>query len=225
MSHAEPLQKKGDYYTIHEGTFRLPTTESDREAVAREWKSPKGDRSGTKYERVFKAIFGKIENVEFKENQSSDGSKFRTVNIVMDENEDGERAIISLGADSRYANDFLSRLPSLDLTKEVRLMPYDFDTEDGKHKTGISINQRDDNGEFTVKVQNFFSKQEGEKWISTNGYPTPTAEDMEDWAFFYKKVSKFLTSYAKENVLQSFSAKTVAVEYPSDEIDASQIPF
>ncbi len=226
-SRAEPLKQRADYYSIRDGSFRLPTSKDNPAAILREWKSPDGSREGVEYELGFKALYGRIVDVRFHENTIKDGKTFRNVNIVLDENEDGVAQIISMPLDSRYTADFLKKLPLVKLDEEIRLMPYDFE-KDGPRQVGLSIYHKGGNDEFSVKVENnFFTKVEdkdGEKvYTNLHGFPEATDEDREDWPFYFKKVSKFLVNYTKEHIVPKF---TLSEEQKADaEFDAMTGPI
>lgn len=235
---AEPVEKKATYYTIKEATFRVKTHKDDPEAQARTYTNPKTKQDGVAYERVFKALFGRIEDIKFTENSLDDGTVLRSININLGDSEDGTANIISMPIDSRYTADFLKRLPKIDLTKEVRLMPYDIE-DNGPRKVGISITQRDDNEQFTIKIPaDFFTKVEeknGEKiYTNLHGFPEATEEDASDWPFYFKKVEKFLINYTKENILPKFQKDSKPTDrmlealeeiFPEGSINPDSIPF
>lgn len=218
MFKAEPLKKKANYYSIKEATFRLPSDKEDIEAVRREYTNPKTKEEGVAYERAYKALYGVITGVSFNENSLKDGTVLRSINIELGDNEDGVAQIVSIPVDSRYTTDFLKRLPSIDLKREVRLMPYDFE-KDGPRQVGVSVYHANiDTGEFTDKIDNnFFTKVEekdGKKvYTNLHGFPEPTEEDSSDWPFYFKKVSKFLVSYAKAQIIPKFTKpSTISTE-------------
>lgn len=213
--HAEPLKKKGVYYSIKDATFRLPSDKEDTEAIRREYTNPKTSEEGVAYERAFKFLVGVITDIVFSENSLKDGTVLRSLNITLGEDENGLSQIISIPVDGRYATDFLKRLPKIDLTKEVRLTPYDFE-KDGPRRVGISVAQRDDADNFTLTVDgDYFTKMEevnGEKkYTNLHGFPEATEEDASDWAFYFKGVNKFLVKYTKENIIPKLEAGTVRV--------------
>lgn len=241
---AEPLKKKANYYSIKEATFRLPSDKDDVEAVRREYTNPKTKEEGVVYERAFKALYGHITGVSFNENTLKDGTVLRSINIELGEDEDGVAQIVSIPTDSRYTTDFLKRLPSIDLSREVRLMPYDFE-KDGPRQVGVSVyHLNPDTNEFTEKVDNnFFTKveeKEGKK-IYTNlyGFPEPTEDDSSDWPFYFKKVSKFLINYTKDKIIPKLGSpihrtpktyeeqERIKEEYEPgvNEPDPSDVPF
>lgn len=209
MFKADPVKKRANYYSIKEATFRLPSDKDDVEAVRREYKNPKTGEEGVAYERAYKALYGVISGIAFTENTLKDGTTLRSINIELGEDENGVTQIISMPLDSRYTTDFLKRLPSIDLKREVRLMPYDFQ-KDGPRQTGLSVFHKNaETDEFTEKVDNnFFTKVEGEGtekvYTNLHGFPEVSDEDREDWPFYFKKVSKFLINYTKENIIPKF---------------------
>lgn len=232
--HADPLRKRANYYSIKDGSFRLATDKEDPEAVRREYTNPKTGEDGVAYEKAYKALYGVISDVSFHDNALKDGTVLRSLHIGLGEDENGISQIISIPVDGRFATDFLKRLPSIDLSKEVRLMPYDFEKE-GPRQVGISVYHKDDSDNFTVKVDNnFFTKveeKEGKKvYTNLHGFPEPTDEDSSDWPFYFKKVNKFLVSYAKENVCPKFSElKPIPKSYEEEKgekvINPDDIPF
>lgn len=205
---AEEANKKANFYKIKEGSFRLKTTQDDPKAVARPYTNPKTDEKGTAYERVFPALNGIISNIYFNEVILPDGTRLRSLNIRMGEDSQGAEAIATMPEDSRFATDFLSKLPSIVLTEKVRLAPFDFE-KNGPRRVGISITQEVDKdyGE-PQKVESYFVEKTvvgtETKYKNLHGYPEATDEDKQDWPFYYKKVNKFLVQFAKINILPKF---------------------
>jgi len=204
--HADPLEKKAVYYSIKDASFRLKTDKEDPEAIRREYTNPKTGEEGVAYERAFKALYGVISDVSFHENALKDGTVLRSLNISLGEDDNGVSQIVSIPVDSRFATDFMKRLPNIKLSEEVRLMPYDFEPKEGARQVGISIMHKDSADNFTEKVENtFFTKMEeidGKKvYTNLHGFPEATEEDASDWAFYFKGVNKFLVKYTKENII------------------------
>lgn len=240
MSKAEPAKEKGLFYTIKEGSFRLKSHKDDPEARPREYTNPKTKTQGIAYERVFDALYGTIKNVEFRETSLEDGTVLRSMNIYLGKDDDsGLDMYVSLPQDSRFTADFLKKLPNIDLTKDIRLKPYDFEPKEGPRKVGLAVDHRDAvTGEFKEKVRDFFleAKQDSKgKWTFKNlhGLPEATAEDKSDWPFYFKKVNKFLKKYAEDNILPKFAKHGAAAEGNSfsdfepapQEITPDEIPF
>ena len=224
MSGKEQSQPLGTYYTIVEGKFRRKVDETHEGAVRREWSTPDG-KSGVKYELVYNALFGVIENVRFV-----DGDYGKQVMVTLDKDEDGETPIIALSVGSKYGVDFLKKLPAIKLDQEVRLMPFNFNNDDGDEVTGLRVDHKDDEGKFKVKVENHFFN--GTK--SANGFPDVTEDEKKSWGkedwknYFTYVVPKFLVAYTTDNVLTKFSPEkkaTALPDYPEEEINPEDIPF
>lgn len=224
MSGKEQSTSAGTYYSINEGKFKKKVTEDTAGAIARKWETPDG-KSGIKYELHYNALFGTIVDIKIV-----DGEYGKQVLATLDEDEDGETPILALSVNSKYGVDFLKKLPNIDLTKEVRIMPFSFTNDDEKEVTGVRIDHKGADEKFTEKVNNFFS--DGEK--SINGYPDPEPNakenySKEDWKnYFSYVVPKFLIAYATDNVLLKFNGKTTEnkmPDYPEEEINPDDIPF
>lgn len=215
------------YLSIVEGSLREAVPEGTPKAVKRDWEA--GGRTGTKWELVYDHIVGTITNVTFFDGEA-DGKKFTNLNVVFDANSEGVEPVISIGVSTRYAQDLLKKIPSLDLKEEVRIRPYSF-KPDGEEKnvTGVEVTQRHPvSGNFEKKITSFFHEKKGEKWEAKNGYPNPEGDtssyDSDDWDTFYKQVKKFLVNYTKENISTKFQEE-VKVEQPKEAINPEDIPF
>lgn len=204
----EEITKRGKYYTIVQGTFRTNVPQDHLEAVRRDWKSADGKSSGTKYERVINAMFGKIEDISFQ-----DGDYGMQVLIKLDPNENGDNPIIALATASREGEDFLKKLPNIDLDKEVRLRPFNFEGSQGDEVRGMEIMQQNEADEFKVKITNFFRDPIEKKNI--NGMPDPESSDLskDEWKMYFLQVRLFIIKYAKQHIIPRFGN----LEYPADE--------
>jgi hypothetical protein len=190
------------FLKIIEGSLRQAVPAGTPDAVEREWQA--GGKTGVSIELVHKAAFGHITEVSFYDGES-DGRKFTTLNITLDENEDGKKPVIGVGIGTKYAQDLMKKLPSVDFKDEVRIRPFSYIPEgEDKNVTGVEILQRDGTGAFTKKVNNFFIKQEGEKWIPTNGFPVrpkPYEDQTEEEREIYKiQCRAFLMRVIKEKI-------------------------
>lgn len=245
---AEPLRKPADYYTIKDGSFRLPSTEENKDAIRREYINPKTNQPGVAFELGFNALYGFIENVKFVENILKDGTTLRSLNIVLGANEDGKSQIISVPIDSRYSADFLKRLPNVDVAREVQLRPYDYQDKSARRHIGFGVQHANDKGEWLERVEDFFTEVKevgGTKVFSAlNGFPEATEKDARNWKLYFMKVTEFLIDYTTEHVLTKFSddekknramdqalspstseASSPDIEYPKEEVNPDDIPF
>lgn len=232
MSKGEKDQSNRVYLSIVQGSLRQQVQEGNPDAVKRDWET--GGEKGTKWEIPYKAWFGKITDITFYEGESS-GRKFVNLNLVFDETEDGKTPVISTGLSTRYAQDILKKLPSIDFREEVRIRPFAFTPEgEDKNITGVEITQRDGAGNFTEKISSFFHKKNKEgKWESVNGYPLPEGDTSEytsdDWQIYYKQCLRFLVQYAKQNICPKFQGpqpipKSYEEEHAND-INPEDVPF
>lgn len=212
------------YWSIAEGSLRTAVPETHPEVVVRHWEA--GGKKGVKYERVARAMVGKIAGVNFFDGES-EGRKFTNLNIVMDANAEGRTPIISIGLSSRYAQDILKKLPNVDFEEEVQIRPYSFKPEgEDKNVTGVEIMQRDGTGMFNKKVNSFFHKKEGEKWVATNGFPVPEGDTAmytsDDWDIFYKQTRRFLVNYTKENIAPRFGQAEISLSEWQEAADTEE---
>lgn len=211
---AEEAPKKANFYKIKKNgervSFVLKTEKEDPRAVPRPYTNPKTKEDGTAYELVFPALNGIISNIYLSEKLLDDGTRLKSLNIKLGEDEDGTEQIATMCEDDRFASDFLAKLPNIDLESGVRLSPFDFQPEKGGRKVGLTV-QQEDEGRMT-KRKSFFVEEvlDGTttKYNNLHGYPEATDEDKKDWPFYYKKVNKFLIKYAEQNILPKFAEAT-----------------
>ena len=187
----EEIRKKVRYYTIIEGSFRVQVDQNNPEAIKRDWKSADGKMSGTKYERIVNSVIGYIEDIQFYE-----GEYGTEVNIGFDKSEDGYRPIVALKLSTREGEDFLKKLPNIDLLREVRLRPFNFNGDEGDEVRGMDVKQEDEKGEFKKKIKSYFQTDDRK---SINGYPVPEGDlgdfSKDDWKIYFLQTRKFLKTF------------------------------
>lgn len=226
MSKEQKADGNKRYFSIIGGTLRTQVAPTHAEAVERKWETKDG-KSGTKYEREVRALFGTIVGIELY-----DGDFGKNLNVILDADEDGIQPVISVGAATRYGEDLLKKLPSVSLDKEVRIRPFAF-TPDGEDNEvqGVEITHQDGEGKFTVKVPNFY--WDAEKKEPKNGYPAvyfdKEGADSDDWKMYFTKARKFMVKNLEETVMPKVSQskpseKTDTVEYPEDDL-GDEDPF
>lgn len=180
------------YLNIIGGKLRKTVTEDTPKAVKRDWETKDG-KSGTKWELIYSKIDGHITGIEFR-----DGDYGEQLIISMKCGADEFK--INTQAGSRYANDFLQRMPGVAINKEVEFKPYDVrdNTDPKKGSTGIKISI-DGN-----VIKNFF--WDGEEKKNINGFPVQGEENpsKDDWKVFFIGVKKFLKEYAEEKIIPKF---------------------
>jgi hypothetical protein len=170
---------------LSDGKIRIACQDSTPNAVKREWELKDGSK-GTKYELVYDKIDGIIKNLFIY-----DGNFGKTLQITIDD------IVLCLNMKSNFADDFMRKLPNIDLEKTVEISPYSFETKEGKTKKGVSVIQ---NGE---KIKNFFYDEEAKK--AANGYPElPKGYkkfDSDDWSVHFIGCNKFLAEYMVANIV------------------------
>jgi hypothetical protein len=161
------------------------------------------------HEEKFKDLTAKLVGAETKEN---DFGKQWCLKF-----QDGEETyIVNMPYSSRYSASFLKALPNIDLTKNIKFMPWSMvDKNDATKKvTGITCYQNDGNG--MVKVQPAFTKDAPNglpemKQIKVKGKVTWDDSDM----------TEFLENVAKK----CFAKIAVAPSNDEGSEDLEDAPF
>lgn len=215
------------YWIIADGKFRTEVPENHPQVEVRHWEA--GGRKGTKYERSLDWMDGIITEVSFYEG-SSEGREFVTLNIVLDENAQGKRPVITAGIKTRYAEDMMKRLPGIDLSEEVRFRPFSFIPSDSDKKiSGMTMTQANKFGEFIEAIGSAFhfrSEPKGQwKVKADSGFPVPEGDvreyDKDDWKMYFIKVNKFLVNYTKENIIPKLSVEAKKNSVADAALDAA----
>lgn len=160
------------------------------------------------HEEKFKDLTAKLVGAETKEN---DFGKQWCLKF-----QDGEETyIVNMPYSSRYSASFLKALPNIDLTKNIKFMPWSMvDKNDATKKvTGITCYQNDGNG--MVKVQPAFTKD------APNGLPEMKQIKVKGKVIWDDSdMTEFL-----ENVAKKCFAK-IAVAPTNDEgFEGEEAPF
>jgi hypothetical protein len=204
-------QNNNIYLKIVEGSLRQAVREGTPDSIDREWSV--GGEKGVAHEVVHKAAFGIIKNIAFFDGER-DGRKFTTLNITLDENEEGKTPVIGVGLGTKYAQDVMKKFPSIDFSQEVRIRPFSFVPEgEDKNVIGVEITQRDSQDKFTKRVDNHFIEKKSvdgvEKWLPTNGFPKrekPYDDQTDEEKEIYKiQCRMFLIKSTKELIAKQFT--------------------
>lgn len=171
---------------LADGKFHQTVPEGTEGAIVRTYEDKDGVEK-TKTEIVWDEVTGKITKMSFE-----DGDFGKNLQLEIDE--DG---VISLGTASSFGEDLMKKIPAIDMSKEVKLVPYSFQDEKGKSRKGISVYQdfegKTDKNTWT-KIDSFYYDKEAKKDI--NGIPTPEGDtksfDSDDWKMHFMVVRKFL---------------------------------
>ncbi len=162
----------------------------------------KNGDEGFKWEIVYKDIEGMIEKIGFKD---TDYGKNLEVEI------DG--AVLSVGVKTNYGTDLMKKLPEVDLSQPVKVVPYQFTDDQGKERKGITIYQNE------KKIPSYFHIMDGTKFKSINDFPIPENAGVgftkNQWKAFYLKVEDFLIAYTENSVIPKLVKEiaSVAKEY------------
>jgi hypothetical protein len=179
---AEPVGSSNAMYLyIIQGHLMQNVKEGTPGAIEREWKSKSDGRTGKKWELQYKNLTGHITDVTFKD------SDFGEQCIIKMES-DGEKAQLQIATDSKYFSSFGCRFSNINFDLPVTINAYDFENENKKRMTGLSITQ---DGK---KLKNYFWDDISKAPI--NGLPIPGDDsdsyDKDDWKYHFSKVKKFL---------------------------------
>ena len=191
-----------------DGSLRLSVPEGTEGAIKREYKvtdeKTKEEVTKTKNEIVFKALSGKITNVDFTQ------TKFGNLLQLTITDEQGDLTI-STNASNNFGTDLMKKLPSMDFSKEYRVAPFSFTGENGKNVRGISISEGLEQDKDAPKVLNFFYDADKKKDI--NGFPEsefdaimklPEGKRKNKWTAYFGKIEDFLVEYTETNILPKF---------------------
>jgi hypothetical protein len=193
-----------------DGTLRLAVPEGTEGAVRRDYETSDG-KKGTKWELTFKSLCGRITNMQMFE---GDYGK----NLLVTLSYEGGSDTISFNTTTPFGEDFMKKLPNINLDEFVTIAPYNFTDEAGKTRKGVTVTQGD------TKLQNYFSEmteKDGEKtYKNLYGYPMPTGkeEDKDDWKIYFTQCRKFLVKNVEEKFLPAYTHMITgtSVDYPTE---------
>lgn len=214
---------KKKYLHVIDASLRMTVSEGTPNAVKRTYKTSDG-KEGSKWELVFDSLTGQITDLDV-----FDGDYGKVLHVTVT---DGEDYVLTLPVRSDFGMDFMKKLPNVDMTQDVVLIPYSFTPENGNRAIkGITVLQN------KVKVQNFFYDVENKKAL--NGLPTPEGDvstyDSDDWKMHFMKVTKFLVEYTIDKVKPTIAPKRATEgnsepigsdipDYPEEDINVEDIP-
>lgn len=202
-----PQKDKINFISIlsSDASLRKVVPEDTTGAVRREYEDSKGNK-GVKFEQIFESISGLITDIKLVDTDFGTLLQVSLTDTFLNDTE-----VLSISTSQSYGEDFMKKLPALDLTKEVIIKPYKFTTEQGKELKGLSITQDGS------KIENFFYDKENKK--SINGIPEPKGDtkaySKDKWKIHFLNVRDFLTEYTKANFVSKFDKQ--AVEKTLDE--------
>lgn len=173
---------------LADGKFHQTVPEGTEGSVVRTYEDREGVEK-SKTEIVTDFVSGKITKMSFET-----GDFGTNLNIELDG--DG---VVSAGTSSSFGEDIMKKIPKIDLSKEVKIVPYSFE-DNGKNLKGVTIYQ---DGE---KVYSHYFDPETKK--SINGIPEPEGDtkkfSSDDWKVYFITVRKFLIKEV-EKVINSMN--------------------
>ena len=210
------------FLSIIGGNIKQPSSEGVEGAVKREWESKDGT-TGVKWELTHDFVEGNIVGLNYKDGDY--GSS-----LIVDLQEGNDVYSLQISTKSRYYDDFAKKVKALDLTKRVKISPYDFESKTDKDKKG--------NPKKIVGVSVY---QEGEKIMShyydgkktTNGMPEVDKKEQKElgdayWTVYFAKVGAFLKREIEGVEIPEFTPKAEEVakqETVEDDALNEDLPF
>jgi len=206
------------YLKIVKGSFRQDVPEGTPGAKAREWEA--NGSSGVKHEITYKNLTGVISEISTEEITFKDGKGMQVLRVKIEN--DGEVAVFTTETKSKFAIDFMKKLPNLKPGEVVVINPYDFEDKQGKRRTAFNLIQNDQ------KIYSYY--WDNEKGKPVNGIPSVSQEDAaeydsDDWKTHFIKEKKFLVK-ATQKLAPKFITVNSAETVSSDEEEVDdKLPF
>lgn len=199
------------YILGSDGTLRLQVDPGTDGARLRQYETSDG-KKGEKWELIFKGLEGTISNI-----QTFDGDYGKNLLVTIEY--DGGADTVSLGTNTAYGEDFMKKLPNLDLERPIKFVPYCFADDNGKIRKGVTVFQ-EGHGWTDDKAPNFFFDPVAKK--NLHKYPEPEGDtatyDTDDWKMYFTKARKFLIKYTEDKIMPRY-------EHLRPKIEKSNVPY
>lgn len=204
------------YLKIVKGSFRQEVEEGTEGSKSREWEA--NGNSGVKHEITYKNLTGVIAEVKIEDVTFKDGKGMQVLKVKIEN--DGEVAIFSTETKSKFAIDFMKKLPNLTPGETVVINPYDFEDKDGRRRTAFNII------EDGQKIYSAYWDNDKKKALK--GIPQVSKEDAhnydsDDWKMHFVKEKKFLVKKTIEIAPKYLSVAAEPVTASEEEND--DMPF
>ena len=157
---------------------------------------------GSKIEREYESVSGKITDIKFVD--TAFGTLLQVT--VTDPFLADDVEVLSMSTSQSYAQDFMKKLPNIDLSKYVVLKPFCFTPEGKKELKGLTVTQDG------VRVEKSF--YDAETKTNTMGMPVPDAKLSTEknemkrkhgWKTYFKEIEIFLVDYTTEHFVSKFN--------------------
>lgn len=206
------------YYNVltSDGKFHRDAV-GDEKYIIREVEKSDGSKV-TKKEVVVDGISGIITNIYIKNTTYGD-----VIAVCIDYD-----TVVNMNIASPFGRVFMEKVNNIDLSKEVKLLPYSFENEDGKKLTGLNIYQGD------KKIESYYWN--AEKKEVKNGMPGWKEEYNTNKAkmkiFFIERdeflkgeLEKFIEKNKFDDLKQVAEDSVSDIEYGDDDVNVEDIPF
>lgn len=210
-------REKQNYISIlqSDGTFRQKVTPETPGAVLREFETKTKDGEtvqGSKHELVWTELEGHIVDIGF-----IDGDFGKQLRVKFTDGVD--EVIWAQDVQSNFAEDFMKKLPNVQLEYPVKIVPFAFTDDRKKERRGVSLYQ----GE--LKITDFFYDPQSKTKV--HGFPEPEGEvehfDSDDWKMYFMKARKFLINYTANNVIPKLGEVERVAGAPAVEVGESEV--
>lgn len=199
-----------------DGTIRQTVPQGTEGAVRRTYEDRETKAEKETFELVYDFIDGTIGDIFLFEGKFGD-------NLIIPISDGDSTFHLSLGTSTNFGEDFMKKLPNIDLTKPVAISPFSFMSDKGKPVRGVSIVQDFiiQNGSIKggAKVKSYFYDDEAKKNI--NGYPDPDFDvkkaKPDDWKIYFAQARKFMVADLKAKGLIKDAASAPAADAAPDE--------
>ena len=172
------------------GDIRLTVPEGTAGSVRREYEDRETKEVKVKYELIYSDIDGMVGDITIMTGKFGDN-----LIIPLKDTVTSEVFCLSLGVTTNFGEDFMKKMPNIDYSKPVKIVPFAFTSDKGKAVKGVTIYQ---DGE---KIKNFFYNETNK--IASNGFPIPDGDikkyTKDDWKIYFLTARKFLINYNKQN--------------------------
>lgn len=195
----ETREHKVYLQVISDGTIRKQVPEGTEGAVKREYEDRETKETRHKFELVFDAINGMLGTITINKGKYGD-------QLIVPITDGDEIYNLALSTQQNFGEDFMKKLPNINLDKPVRLSPFSFTSDQGKTIRGIDVRQdwnpNEPMGEGNGnKIPSHYYDKEAKK--NVNGYPDfdGDKDDKEDWKIYFAQARKFLINDLKKKGL------------------------
>lgn len=194
------------YLTVlADGRFHQTVPAGTEGAVVRTYEDKEGVEQ-SKTELVFDFVSGVITGMKFR-----DGDFGTSLQIELDG--DG---VVDFNTASNFGEDLMKKIPSIDLSQPVKIVPYAFEDDKKKSVKGVTVYQ---NGE---KVYSYY--YDTEKKEVKNGLPQPEGDTKtfksDDWKMYFMVVRKFLVGEVQKII--DGLAQNTAEDAPAEAVSGEQ---